>query len=84
MNLKKSFLFAGLSAAAVAAALVVPPSTSSFSPVPTLFADSLSCSLRRELELNSGLNYEERAKFAKRRRQMDAFLGALSVLRSHP
>src|SRR5439155_23428373 len=35
----------GLSAAAVAAALVVPPSTSSLSPIPTLFADSLSCNL---------------------------------------
>ncbi|PYR15162.1 MAG: hypothetical protein DMG00_01170, partial [Acidobacteria bacterium] len=45
MNLKKSFLFAGLSAAAVAAALIVPSSTSSLSPIPTLFADSLSCNL---------------------------------------
>jgi hypothetical protein len=44
MSLKRSILFAGVAAGAVAAALVLPP-TSTLSPVPVLLADSLNCNL---------------------------------------
>jgi hypothetical protein len=47
MSLKRSILFGGLAAAAVAAALVLPPSTSSLSPAPVLLADSLNCNLSK-------------------------------------
>ncbi len=47
MNLKRSLVFAGLAAAAatLAAALVLPSSSSTLSPIPVLFADSLNCNL---------------------------------------
>src|ERR1700730_4321869 len=54
MSLKKSVLFAGLSVAAVAAAVVVPPSTSSPAPMPILFADSLNCNVS-QYKASSGL-----------------------------
>jgi hypothetical protein len=44
MSLKRSIVFAGLAAAAVAG-LVLPSSTSTLSPLPALFADSLNCNL---------------------------------------
>jgi hypothetical protein len=44
MSLKRSILFAGLAAGAVAAALVLP-AASPLSPVPVLLADSLNCNL---------------------------------------
>jgi hypothetical protein len=44
MTLKRSILFVGLAAGAVAAALVMP-ATSPLSPVPVLLADSLNCNL---------------------------------------
>src|SRR3989442_9880126 len=47
MSVKKAIVSAGLAAAAAAvtAALVLPSSTSSRSPIPVLFADSLNCNL---------------------------------------
>ena len=47
MNVKRSVVFAGLTAAgaALAAALVLPLSSSTLSPIPVLFADSLNCNL---------------------------------------
>src|SRR5712692_9991453 len=45
MSVKKAIVSAGLAAAALTAALVLPSSTSSLSPIPALFADSLSCNL---------------------------------------
>ena len=45
MSLKRSIVFAGLAAAAMAVALVVPSPASTLSPMPVLFADSLNCNL---------------------------------------
>jgi hypothetical protein len=46
MNVKRSIVFAGLAAAStMAAALVLPSATSTLSPIPVLFADSLNCNL---------------------------------------
>ena len=45
MNVKRSILSGGLAAAIVAAAFVLFPSTSTLSPTPALFADSLNCNL---------------------------------------
>src|SRR5712691_5672696 len=45
MSLKRSIVAAGLAAVAAVAALVPPSSTSSLSPIPVLFADSLNCNL---------------------------------------
>src|SRR5436190_8937821 len=45
MSLKRSIVFAGLAAAAMAVALVLPSPTSTLSPMPVLFADSLNCNL---------------------------------------
>src|SRR5580765_7028422 len=44
MNVKRSIVYSGLAAAAMAA-LVLPSFTSALSPVPVLFADSLNCNL---------------------------------------
>src|SRR5437867_4843976 len=45
MSLKRSIVFAGLAAAAMAVALVLPSPASTLSPMPVLFADSLNCNL---------------------------------------
>src|SRR3979490_1745118 len=45
MNVKRSILSGGFAAAAVAAAPVLFPSTSTLSPMPVLLADSLNCNL---------------------------------------
>ena len=45
MNVKRSVLCGGLAAAAVAAAFVLFPSSSTLSPMPALLADSLNCNL---------------------------------------
>ena len=45
MNVKRSIVSAGLAVAAVAAAFVLFPPTSTLSPMPVLLADSLNCNL---------------------------------------
>ena len=45
MSLKRSIVAAGLAAVAAVAALVLHSSTSTLSPIPVLFADSLNCNL---------------------------------------